>query len=142
MKVIIAGSRSIVGYGIVCEAIKASGFDITEAVSGCAPGVDKSGERWAREVLGRRSRIFPALWQDKASPTYNARRGYDPLAGHKRNRQMAEYADALIAVWDGYSAGTRHMIEVARELGLQVYVHQPNRGTTGKRTTNGGTDAI
>ena len=33
---------------------------------------------------------------------------------------MAEYADALIAVWDGESRGTMHMIDIARERGLTV----------------------
>jgi hypothetical protein len=36
---------------------------------------------------------------------------------------MAYYADALIAVWDGKSPGTKHMIKIATELGLKVYIH-------------------
>lgn len=35
---------------------------------------------------------------------------------------MAKYADALVAVWDGRSKGTRHMIETATREGLRVYV--------------------
>lgn len=37
---------------------------------------------------------------------------------------MADNAEALIAIWDGKSKGTRHMIEVAKEKGLKVYVHR------------------
>ena len=36
---------------------------------------------------------------------------------------MAENADALLAIWDGESRGTKHMIDTAREKGLEVYVY-------------------
>lgn len=39
-----------------------------------------------------------------------------------RNQQMAWYATHLIAFWDGASPGTRGMIEVAKQDGLQVRV--------------------
>jgi len=35
---------------------------------------------------------------------------------------MAAYAEALVAVWNGTSRGTRHMIEEARQRGLRVFV--------------------
>ncbi|MEQ8572021.1 MAG: hypothetical protein RMA76_44275 [Deltaproteobacteria bacterium] len=35
---------------------------------------------------------------------------------------MAENADALVAVWDGESRGTRSMIELAQHYGLRVLV--------------------
>jgi hypothetical protein len=34
---------------------------------------------------------------------------------------MALYADALIAVWDGESRGTKHMLDIAHREGLQVF---------------------
>jgi hypothetical protein len=37
---------------------------------------------------------------------------------------MASMADALIAVWDGKSRGTKNMIETAEKMGLRVYVHR------------------
>jgi len=40
--------------------------------------------------------------------------------------QMADYADALVAVWDGESRGTVHMICRAKENGLKVYVVDKN----------------
>jgi hypothetical protein len=43
-------------------------------------------------------------------------------AGPLRNQEMAEEADALIAIWDGQSAGTRSMIEEAHKLGLDVEI--------------------
>lgn len=128
MRTIIAGSRSIdaieevlivglngkaaacSGRQVVEDAIVRSNFDISMVISGTAKGVDRIGEAWAIE-----NEIplmtFPADWQ-----TYGKR------AGFVRNKQMAEEADALIAVWDGESPGTKMMIDLANEYGLQVYV--------------------
>jgi hypothetical protein len=36
---------------------------------------------------------------------------------------MSEVAEALIALWDGQSRGTKHMIETARKKGLRCYVY-------------------
>lgn len=43
-------------------------------------------------------------------------------AGFKRNVKMAEYADALVAFWDGSSRGTKHMIDIAKEKGLDIRI--------------------
>ena len=109
MKVIIAGSRSITDYNLVVESVKESGFNIEEIVSGGARGVDTLGERYAREN-NRPLKIFPANW-DKCGKS----------AGYLRNIEMAVYADALIAIWDGESKGTQHMINIANENNLKVY---------------------
>lgn len=53
---------------------------------------------------------FPADWG-----------GLGKRAGYLRNEQMADYADALIAVWDGKSKGTKHMIDVATVKELKVF---------------------
>lgn len=111
MRVIVAGSRSIVDYLIVEQAIKDSGFTITELISGCAKGVDTLGEYYAqlRDIPIKK---FPADWQR-----------HGRKAGYIRNMEMAKHADALIAVWDGQSSGTVHMINVAKERGLKMYTH-------------------
>lgn len=109
MKTIIAGSRGITDYSLLLKAYSECGFEITEVVSGGARGVDKLGERLAQE-LNLPLKIFPADWSKGKQ------------AGFIRNVQMAEHADALIAVWDGQSRGTAHMITIARSLGLKVYV--------------------
>ena len=113
MKVIIAGSRSISDSFIVHTII--DNFDlfdnITEVVSGkCPSGVDKLGEEWA-EANDRPVKLFPADWKT-----------YGKGAGYKRNQEMAEYAEALLAIWDGESKGTGHMIDIARREGLLVEV--------------------
>lgn len=110
MKVIVAGSRTIVDASIVGRAIEESGFDVTEVVSGRARGVDRLGEEWAHRQ-GIHVQPFPADWIR-----------YGSKAGPIRNQKMAEYANALVAVWDGKSTGTRNMIELALRTGLPIHV--------------------
>ena len=124
---IIAGSRTVENYEIVEMAIAASGFRITEVVSGCAPGADTFGELWAKQHMIPIKR-FPAIWADLSHPNAvikvnNRGQKYDAMAGKRRNQQMADYADQLIAVWDGVSRGTHDMIERARYNGLTVFVY-------------------
>lgn len=99
MKVIIAGSRGIEDYKLVVDTINRSGYNITEVVSGCARGPDRLGERWAV------ANDVPI----KEMPADFAK--YGKSAGPRRNKEMAEYADAAIIIWDGKSCGTRNMIE-------------------------------
>lgn len=112
MKVIIAGSRTITDCKIVVDAICSAPFIITEVVSGGARGVDKLGEEYARTFPDIYLKVFPADWDN-----------HGKSAGYKRNVEMADYADALIAVWDGKSKGTKHMIDIATKKGLKVYIH-------------------
>ncbi len=111
MRTIIAGSRGITDIDDVSKAISASGFQISTVISGTARGVDRLGEEWAVLMTIDIER-YPAEW-DK----------YGKSAGYRRNELMATKADALIAVWDGESRGTKHMIEVAKQYDLKVYVH-------------------
>jgi hypothetical protein len=111
MKTIIAGSRNIANaITQVNNAIKASGFVISEVISGTARGVDTAGENWAA-YHGIPVVKFPANWDL-----------YGKQAGYIRNNSMANYAEALIAVWDGKSRGTRHMISQAAAKGLKTYI--------------------
>ena len=112
MKTIIAGSRDITDFAVIAQAVLDSGFFVTEVVSGAARGVDTLGEEWAslNHVPIKR---FRANWAK-----YN--RGAGPI----RNTQMAEYADVLIAVWDGKSSGTKNMIDQATIRDLNVYIHR------------------
>lgn len=52
---------------------------------------------------------------------------YGRGAARVSNREMADYAGALIAVWDGTSRGTCDMIETARRCGQTVFVHVAGR---------------
>jgi len=112
MKVIIAGGRNFNDYNKLresCDNILVNQKDV-EIVSGTAAGADTLGERYAQEK-GYEVKKFPAQWDL-----------YGKSAGYKRNQQMAEYADGLIAFWDGKSKGTKHMIDIANKMGLKVRV--------------------
>ena len=110
MKVIIAGSRNITDPGSVGRAIESSKFTITEVITGNARGVDALAENYAarKEIP---LKLFPADWEKYGKP-----------AGAIRNEQMAKYADALIAIWDGESSGTRIMIEMMNKVGKPVHL--------------------
>jgi len=116
MKTIIAGSRGLKNIALVRAAVDLAGFEITEVFSGGAQGVDQLGESVAhsRHLPVRK---FPADW------TKHGR-----SAGPIRNLEMAAAADALIAVWDGQSRGTRHMIETAVRVGIPVFLLGPGEG--------------
>lgn len=109
MRVVIAGSRTITNYMAVVKAIKESKFDISEVVSGTAKGVDSLGEYWALQN-GVPVKRFPPNWKS-----------HGRAAGVIRNNEMAEYADAVIVIWDGNSRGSKHMIDAARKAGCLVY---------------------
>ena len=135
MKVIVAGSRQIMDYQLVSAVISNTlskhNIQITEVVSGCAGGVDTLGEQWAVEH-GIKVEPFPAEWDDLTVPNALIRtnkygKEYNARAGFQRNDSMAQYADVLIAIWDGKSRGTKHMIDAARSRNLAVYVYRTDR---------------
>jgi len=109
MQVIIAGSRTAWKYDDLIMAVQESGFDITEVVSGCAPGADRLGERFAKQY-NIPVKKFPADWNK-----------HGKSAGVLRNLEMAEYAEALIALWDGKSKGTAHMIKAADAMPKYIW---------------------
>lgn len=112
-KVIIAGTRTLNNYELVKKYtdFKLSNIkEEIEIVSGGANGADALGEKYAKEK-GYKIKIFNADWNT-----------YGKSAGPRRNKQMAEYADALIAFWDGKSRGTKNMIDEATQRNLKVAV--------------------
>jgi hypothetical protein len=109
---IVAGSRSVTAYRTTRLALKECPWQITCVVSGCAPGPDRHGITWARR-RGIPIKRRPADWET-----------HGDNAGKIRNVSMAYEAQALVAVWDGHSPGTRHMIATARALGLKIHIHR------------------
>jgi hypothetical protein len=114
MKIIIAGGRNFNDYDYlvascdsVISSIELKEGETIEIVCGLAAGADKMGEAYA-ESRGYPVKYFPAQWHF-----------FGNSAGYKRNVQMAEYADGLIAFWDGESRGTMHMINIAKEHNIE-----------------------
>lgn len=114
-KVIIAGSRGFSNYKLLREKCneylreKRKEYNII-IISGGARGADTLGEKYAQDE-GFSLEVFPANWNK-----------FGKSAGFRRNEQMAEVADALIAFWDGKSHGTKHMIEIMKNKKLLVRV--------------------
>lgn len=114
-KVIIAGSRGFSNYKLLKEKCneylreKRKEYNII-IISGGARGTDTLGEKYAQDE-GFSLEVFPANWNK-----------FGKSAGFRRNEQMAEVADALIAFWDGKSNGTKHMIEIMENKKLLVRV--------------------
>lgn len=103
MKFIIAGSRGFIDgdkLDSIMDELEQQ-YDIDEVVVGGAKGADTHGENWGLGA-GLPTKVFPANWD-----------AHGRAAGHLRNADMAEYADALVAFWDGTSKGTRGMINDA-----------------------------
>lgn len=110
---VIAGSRSITAYETVVAAIEAADWDVSRVLSGDADGVDTLATKWAEE------HDVPVEHYPPDYDRYSGKRA--PL---ERNKQMAKDADALIAVWDGESTGTQHMIKQAGSRGLRIHIHR------------------
>lgn len=111
MKTIIAGSRDCTDMNQLLAAIRKCGWSVSEVVCGMARGADELGRQWAsRNQIPVKK--FPANWTR-----------YGKSAGYRRNCEMADNADALIALWDGKSRGTKHMIDIAYTRGLAVFIH-------------------
>jgi hypothetical protein len=113
MKTIIAGSRTITDPFILIDALDKCWWEPTVVVCGMAKGADMLGWQWAKDC-GIQIVEFPALWRIADT--------YDNFAGLKRNIEMAKYADALIALWDGHSHGTAHMINTAKKHKLITHI--------------------
>lgn len=112
LKVIIAGSRKGIPSNFVLTAIEhlPPWIQIGEVVCGMAAGVDTCGLLWARRHDPPLPvKEFPADWDR-----------YGKAAGHVRNGQMADYADALILVWDGRSRGSANMKQQMIERGKPI----------------------
>lgn len=113
MKLIIAGSRTFnyINPSFLASVLSHIEIDINdlEIVEGCARGVD-----WAAGSLAKEDNLkhkdFPADWTK-----------YGKAAGHIRNAEMADYADALLIIWDGESKGSAGMKEQMLKRNKPVY---------------------
>lgn len=115
MKLIVAGGRNFdnTDYLIKCLTELANEGKIPdepELVCGMAPGADRTAwNLWHNANMPIHA--FPANWNK-----------FGKRAGIIRNAEMGDYADVLVAFWDGQSKGTKHMIEYMTKLGKPVYV--------------------
>lgn len=109
-RLIVAGGRDFQNYSLLKEELITAnnnlwnnGYQLV-VISGLARGADNLGLQWAKEY-NVPYETFPANWDL-----------YGKSAGYKRNQQMADIADGLIAFWDGKSRGTSNMIQIMRGM--------------------------
>lgn len=113
MKVAVVGSREFRDKTLVdnlmLEIIRLDGWEL---VSGGARGVDTWAENYA-DSMGWKKKIFLADW-DK----------HGKSAGYIRNQQIVDYADKIVAFWDGQSKGTWSTIQMAMKANkpIDIYV--------------------
>ncbi len=111
MKLIIAGSRNLymsIKNITACLDLHEIG-SVQEVICGGASGPDRAGKAWAL-VYDVTVNEFPAEWDT-----------HGKAAGPIRNRQMAEYGEALLLIWDGESRGSANMKKEMLKLNKPVY---------------------
>lgn len=101
-----------------------------EIISGMASGADSLAVQFANNYSLKLVE-FPADWDNlEVSPCKimeNSHGRYNALAGHNRNRAMAEYATSdgnfgvLILFWDGRSKGSKNMKNQAVIFGMKIF---------------------
>ena len=116
MKIAVVGSRNIV--------IKDIGEYISnceEIVSGGAVGVDSCAAEYAKRK-GLRLTVF--------LPQYEL---YGRAAPIVRNKKIVDYADKVIAFWDGSSKGTLSVIKYAKKTGKPYEIILLQNGRNGQK---------
>lgn len=128
MKLIIAGGRDLyLNSPLSIEAfLQSLNIWPTEIVSGGARGIDMLGEEYSanRNIT---LKVFHADWEE-----------HGKAAGPIRNKQMAEYGDKLLLIWDGESKGSANMKKEMLRLNKPVYeiVLREYKGKEPKITNN------
>lgn len=106
MKVAIIGSRNLT----VTDLENYLPVDVTEIVSGGARGIDTCARNYA---------IRNGIKITEFLPQYDK---YGHGAPLKRNLQIIDDSDMVIAFWDGKSRGTRYVIENCKKRNKKVTV--------------------
>ena len=102
MKLAVVGSRSFNDFNLLCSKLRQ--ISISEIISGGARGADSLGAKFAKENNIKLT-VFPADWDM-----------YGKSAGYIRNKRIIENCDQVIAFWDGNSKGTKHSIDLAKQM--------------------------
>lgn len=112
MRVIVCGTRDWHHRQVIQDRLaRLPAEDDTIVVHGAARGADRIAEQEAQK-LGLLVEAHPADWDR-----------WGKRAGFVRNDYMASLgADLCIAFWDGRSAGTKMMIDLAHQYGIPVEI--------------------
>ncbi len=106
MKIAIIGSRNLHIENLEHYLPQ----NVTEMISGGAKGIDTDAESFAKEN-GIKTVIF--------LPDYSR---YGRGAPIVRNKQIVDYADEVIAFWDGKSRGTLSVIDYCKRQNKKITI--------------------
>lgn len=106
MKVAIIGSRCLTEDNIG----KYIPIQTTEIISGGAKGIDTCAAKYAN-ANGIKLTVFLPQYQK-----------YGKFAPLKRNIEIIENADLVIAFWDGKSRGTKYVIEKCNQINIEIKI--------------------
>jgi len=115
MRVAVVGSRILPRGDARCDSFLTcimSYLNPSEIVSGGAKGADRLGELWAEE------RGIPI---QQYLPDWD---GMGKAAGFRRNVQIVDHADCVVAIWDGHSSGTKHTIDLTIASKKPLYLYK------------------
>ena len=118
MKVAVIGSRELQVDHL--EDYLPEG--VTEIVSGGAKGVDTCAKNYA---------LSHGLKLTEFLPEYGR---YGRGAPLRRNIAIIEYADLVLAFWDGRSRGTKFVIDNCKKRNIPVVVHRLPAGPEANKT--------
>lgn len=117
MKLGVVGSRTFNDYPymkrLLDDLLRSYWVWKCTIVSGGALGADSLAIDYAKEE-GHDWKVFPAKWRVNGI--------YDRSAGYKRNVEIVDYSDMIVAFWDGQSKGTKHTIDLAMKQGKPTYI--------------------
>jgi len=113
MKVAVIGSRSLKINNLDAYLP----IDTNEIVSGGANGIDSCAKNFAIE----NNRLITEFLPEYAK--------YGKVAPLKRNLQIIDYADMVIAFWDGKSRGTKYLIDQCQKLNKPIKIFLTKSGT-------------
>lgn len=108
MKLAIIGSRGLT----VQNLEKYLPDHVTEIVSGGAKGIDTCAREYARKNHMQLTEFLPEYEK------------YGRAAPLRRNLLIIDYADEVLAFWDGHSRGTKYVIEQCVRKNKKVMVIQ------------------
>jgi len=104
----VIGSRTFIDYDLMVDTLKH--IKITKIVSGGAVGADSLAERYAKEH-NIPTQIFLPDWEKNGK-----------FAGFKRNTDIVNESDMIVAFWDGTSKGTLDSIKKAEKLNKKILI--------------------
>lgn len=106
MKIAVVGSRGLK----INDLGRYLPAGVTEIVSGGARGIDTCAREYAEKNRIKLTEFLPQYEK------------YGRSAPLKRNLQIIDYADLVLAFWDGKSKGTKYVIEQCKKQNKEIKI--------------------